>query len=197
MAGRGAALLARRCPEVPLIAAAILGVAMTSDINIGIRHLLPIYAPLAIAAAAAILALPRLRIMSAVLVAWLFVSGVAAHPDYLPWFNFFAPHPEMVLNDSNLDWGQDVLRLVRYTQREHIPEFSQLVFTAADLDRLGLPPNREVRKMEKVHGWFVTSEMGIAINESISPRMKSWVDGMIAGKPYTRIGKSIRVYHLD
>jgi len=27
--------------------------------------------------------------------------------------------------------------------------------------------------------------------------MKSWMDGMIAGKPYTRIGKSIRLYHLD
>lgn len=193
----GCVLLARRRPEVPLIAAAILGVSMTSDINIGIRHLLPIYAPLAIAAAAAILALPRLRIVSAALVAWLFISGVAAHPDYLPWFNVFAPHPETVLSDSNLDWGQDVLRLARYTQRERIPEISLLVFASADLDRLGFPPHKPVRKMEKVHGWFATSEMEIALEESISPRMKSWLDGLIAGKPYTRIGKSIRLYHLD
>ncbi|HXA20516.1 MAG TPA: glycosyltransferase family 39 protein [Thermoanaerobaculia bacterium] len=193
----GCALLARRCPEVPLTAAAILGVSMTSDINIGIRHLLPIYAPLAIAAAAAILALPRLRIVSAALVAWLFVSGVAAHPDYLPWFNAFAPHPEMVLNDSNLDWGQDVLRLARYTQRERLPEISLLVFTSADLDRLGFPPHTPVRKLDTIHGWFATDEMEIAIDESLSPRMKSWLDGLIAGKPYTRIGKSIRLYHLD
>lgn len=193
----GCVLLARRHPEVPLIAAAILGVSMTSDINIGIRHLLPIYAPLAIAAAAAILALPRFRIVSAALVAWLFISGVAAHPDYLPWFNVFAPHPETVLNDSNLDWGQDVLRLARYTRQERIPEISLLVFTSADLDRLGLPPHTPVRKMETIHGWFATSEMEIALDESLSPRMKSWMDGMIAGKSYTRIGKSIRLYHLD
>jgi hypothetical protein len=193
----GCGLLARRRPEVPLIAAAILAVAMTSEINIGIRHVLPIYAPLAIAAAAAILALPRVRIASAALVLWLFVDGVAAHPDYLPWFNAFAPHPETVLNDSNLDWGQDVLRLVRYTRQQHIPQISLLVFTSADVDRLGFPPHKAIKVVEPIHGWFATSEMEIAIGETHSPRVKNWLDGMIAGKPYTRIGKSIRVYHLD
>jgi hypothetical protein len=39
--------------------------------------------------------------------------------------------------------------------------------------------------------------MEIAIGETHSPKVKSWLDGMISGKPYTRIGKSIRVYHLD
>jgi hypothetical protein len=193
----GCALLARRRPEVPLIAAAILGVAMTSHINIGVRHVLPIYAPLAIAAAAAILALPRVRIVSAALVVWLFVSGAAAHPDYLPWFNAFAPHPETVLNDSNLDWGQDVLRLVRYTRREHIPSISLLLFTSADLDRLGFPPHKVIKIVEPIHGWFATSEMEIAIGETHSAKVKNWLDRMIAGKPYTRIGKSIRLYHLD
>jgi hypothetical protein len=193
----GCALLARRRPEIPLIAAAILGVAMTSHINIGVRHVLPVYAPLAIAAAAAILALPRFRIASAALVLWLFISGVAAHPDYLPWFNAFAPHPERVLNDSNLDWGQDVLRLVRYTRREQIPQISLLLFTSADLDRLGLPPHKVIKVVEPIHGWFATSEMEIAIGETHSPKVKKWLDGMIASKPYTRIGKSIRLYHLD
>lgn len=193
----GCALLARRHPEVPLIAAAILAVAMTSHINIGVRHVLPIYAPLAIAAAAAILALPHVRIASAALMLWLVVSGAAAHPDYLPWFNAFAPHPETVLNDSNLDWGQDVLRLLRYTRGEHIPSISLLLFTSADLDRLGFPPHKVIKEVEEIHGWFATSEMEIAIGETHSPKVKKWLDGMIAGKPYTRIGKSIRLYHLD
>jgi hypothetical protein len=193
----GCALLARRRPEVPLIAAAILGVSMTSEINIGIRHILPIYAPLAIAAAAAILALPRLRIASAALVLWLFVSGVAAHPDYLPWFNEFAPHPEKVLNDSNLDWGQDVLRLVRYARDQHVAQLSLLVITSADVDRLGFPPHAMIKYGDQVHGWFATSEMAIALHETHSPRAKKWLDEMIDGKAYTRIGKSIRVYHLD
>jgi len=193
----GCALLARRRPEVPLIAAAILGVSMTSEINIGIRHILPVYAPLAIAAAAAILALPRLRIASAILVLWLFVSGVTAHPDYLPWFNAFAPHPETVLNDSNLDWGQDVLRLVRYTRDQHIPHISLLIITSADIDHLGFPPHTTIKYGDNVHGWFATSEMAIALQETHSPRAKKWLDGIIAGKLYTRIAKSVRVYDLD
>ena len=45
----------------------------------------------------------------------MFVDGIVAHPDYLPWFNGFARDPAAILNDSNLDWGQDVLRLVRVT----------------------------------------------------------------------------------
>jgi hypothetical protein len=193
----GCALLTRRGPEVPLIAAAILGVSMTSGINIGIRHIMPIYAPLAIAAASAILALPRLRIASAILVLWLFASGVAAHPDYLPWFNEFAPHPEKVLNDSNLDWGQDVLRLVRYTHDQHIAQISLLIITSADIDRLGFPPHTMIKFGDNVHGWFATSELQIALHETHSPRVKKWLAGMIDGKPYTRIGKSIRVYRLD
>ena len=193
----GCLLLARRRPEVPLIAAAILGVSMTSEINIGIRHILPVYAPLAIAAAAAILALPRLRIVSAVLVLWLLANGVIAHPDYLPWFNEFAPHPEKVLNDSNLDWGQDVLRLVRYTRDQRLTQISLLLITSADVDRLGFPPHATIKYGDKVHGWFVTSEMQIALHETHSPRAKKWLDDMIDGKPYTRIGKSIRVYRLD
>ena len=48
----GAALLIRRriALELLLIAAAILGVAMASRINIGVRHILPLYVPLSIVA---------------------------------------------------------------------------------------------------------------------------------------------------
>jgi len=193
----GCALLLRRRPEVPLSALAILGVAMASNINIGIRHILPMYPALAIAAAAPIVLMPRLRIAHALLVAWLFADGVAAHPDYLAWFNGFARHPEQILNDSNLDWGQDVLRLARYARRERLPFLSLLVFTSADVERLGFPPHKVITSVdEPVHGWFAVSEMEIAIGETHSERVQHWLDGLIAGKPYKRIGKSIRLYDL-
>ena len=192
----GCGLLIRKRPEIPLTAVAILGVAMTSTINIGVRHVLPIYAPLSIAAAAAIVMLPRLRIVSALLVLWLFADGVAAHPDYLPWFNEFARQPAAILNDSNLDWGQDVLRLVRETRREHIPSISLLLFTSADLDRIGLPPHTVIKETQDIHGWFAISEMEIAIGETHSDRVRHWLNTTIGGKPYKRIGTSIRLYNL-
>ena len=52
-------------------------------INLGIRHVLPIYAPLSILAAVAF----RASWLSVLLVAWLVLGSVFAHPDYLPWFN--------------------------------------------------------------------------------------------------------------
>jgi hypothetical protein len=86
---------------------------------------------------------------------------------------------------------------VRYTRRERIPSISLFVFTSADLDRLGFPQYKVIRKFDEIHGWFATSEMQIALAETHSPRMKNWLDASIAGKPYTRIGKTIRFYHLD
>ena len=228
----GCALLIRERLEIPLIAIVILLVVMPSHINIGIRHILPIYAPLAIAAAAAFARLrtveeasssgapakagekPRpakagapsdtkkslivalFRMGGVLLVLWLFADGVAAHPDYLPWFNGFAAHPETVLNDSNLDWGQDVLRLVRYTREHRIGPISLLLFTSTDLDRIGFGPHKVIRQVEPIHGWLAISEMEIAIGKTHSDRVRLWLDSLIGGKPYTRIGKTIRLYRL-
>src|SRR5213079_1236733 len=139
--------------EIPLIALAILAVAMTSHINIGARHVIPIYAPMAVAAAFAVVELRRFRIASAALVAWLVIGSAAAHPDYLPWFNAFAgSHPERILNDSNLDWGQDVLRLVRTSRAMKIPQLTVSLNGTADLDRIGLPPHATLEAMSDVHG---------------------------------------------
>jgi len=204
----GCALLIRKRVEIPLIAIVTLLVVMPSHINIGIRHILPIYAPLAIAAAVAVVpwrigALAGRRtgtggapILHGILILWLFVNGVAAHPDYLPWFNGFAPHPETVLNDSNLDWGQDVLRLVRYTREHRVEPISLLLFTSTDLDRIGFGAHKVIRQVEPIQGWFAISEMEIAIGKTHSDRVRLWLESLIGGKPYTRIGKTIRLYRL-
>lgn len=185
----------RRRPEVALIAAATLAVAMTSHINIGVRHVLPIYAPLAVAAAFAIVSLPRLRFVSAALVAWLLIGVAAAHPDYLPWFNAAAGrHPENILSDSNLDWGQDTLRLVRTARKLGIEEITLSLFTTADLDRIGLPRYQILQAMSEVDGWLAISEMNIAQGRGYSPEVRVWLDELLEGKPYQRIGKSIRLY---
>ena len=185
-----------RKSEIALIALAILGVAMTSHINIGVRHALPIYAPLAIAAAS-VFELRRLRVASALLLAWLVIGSLAAHPDYLPWFNAFAgAHPENILNDSNLDWGQDVLRLVRVTRAEHVARLTVSLAGTADLDRIGLPPHTTLQAMSAVHGKLAISEMMLAQGNAYSPAVHAWLDQLLGGKPYRRIGKTIRLYEL-
>jgi len=198
LAGCVLMLVRRRAVEIVLFALVVLDVAMTSRINIGVRHVMPIYAPLSIAAAFAIVELWRFRILTAALTGWLIIGSAAAHPDYLAWFNGFAgKHPERILSDSNIDWGQDVLRLVRYARREKIPHLTVSLAGTAPLDRIGLPPITMLEAWKPLHGWVAVSEFQLAQGRGYSASLRAWVDEWFTeGKPFIRIGKSIRLYHF-
>ena len=182
------ALFVGRSLEPALIALAILTVAMTASINIGIRHLLPIYVPMAVAAAIWSAAARR-RNVAVILIGWIAITGALAHPDDLAWFNELArDHPEKILTDSNLDWGQDILRLRRVCNDQHIASMTVLLFTSADLDALGFPPRSPLELATPAHGWIAISETPIAF----AGGDVSW----LRGRSYQRIGKSIRLYFV-
>jgi len=141
--------------------------------------------------------MPRLRIATWVLLAWLAAGSSAAHPDYLPWFNAFAgSHPERILNDSNLDWGQDVLRLVRTSRAMKIPQLTVSLHGTTDLDRIGLPPHTTLEAMSDVHGWLAISETNLAQGNAYSPAVRAWLQKLLGGRDYRRIGKTIRLYFI-
>jgi hypothetical protein len=108
-----------------LLPAAYLFVSgMATSYNIGIRHMLPAY-PLFLAAAVVILFrhLPQpWAVGVAGLAAVLQLVEVArVHPSEMSFFNALAGGPsngEAWLNDSNLDWGQDLRRLARALRAE-------------------------------------------------------------------------------
>jgi hypothetical protein len=98
--------------------AGVLLFAMTSRINIGSRHVLPVYIGFSIAAGAALARMIRrssprwLAGAGIALLAAHVVSGALQHPDYLAYTNvFWWLHPEVVLADSDVDGGQDMKRL--------------------------------------------------------------------------------------
>jgi dolichyl-phosphate-mannose-protein mannosyltransferase len=186
-----------RALEAAAAALAMLGWAMTTHTNYGIRHLLPIYVPLSVVAAAGIWSLLRShRAMAIVLLAWQIGAGVFAHPDYFPYFNETAGRdPSRYLLDSNLDWGQDLLRLEHELRRRNIQQFGFKYFGSADLSRQHLPPWTELAMNRPTKGWVAISEMfyrGV------------WYDGYHANrypwladeKPVARVGKSIRLYFI-
>ena len=103
--------------------ALFLIVSSFSSLNLGIRHILPIY-PF-VYAAIAISAFDGnvwIRRVAAVLIAVHALIGIAAYPSYLSYFNPFVPMREAdrVLIDSNLDWGQDLRRLAQWTREQNI-----------------------------------------------------------------------------
>jgi len=120
------------------------GFAMTSQINIGIRHILPVFPFLFILGGAALdrllaarIAIPRMFrarkgrwrtnakgaplrqslgvAIVALLLGWMGVEAVRAHPDYLVYLNELARGPGwQYLSDSNVEWGDDTEALAAY-----------------------------------------------------------------------------------
>lgn len=103
-----------------------LAVAMTEDINLGHRHVLPIYPALYVLAGAAVLLRGRAllwpRRAIAALVVWPGVDAVALHPDHLAYFGPQAGGPAkgyLRLVDSSLDWGTGLPALKRWIDRHN------------------------------------------------------------------------------
>jgi hypothetical protein len=102
------------------------GSAVRSNLNLGLRHLFPIYPYLYVSVGlAAAVALERWRRVARLIIAGLAVAlageTLLAFPDYIPFFNAACGGSRGglgLLSDSNLDWGQD-LKLVAAWQREH------------------------------------------------------------------------------
>lgn len=124
------------CLIVP--AAIYLNTATRSNMNLGLRHILPIY-PLLFAGAG--LAMSRVwnwRPKAAMAVGVLIIAGLAmeslaAYPNYIPFFNFASGGSRgglRLLSDSNLDWGQD-LPLLAAWQRAHPAERLYLSYFGA------------------------------------------------------------------
>jgi hypothetical protein len=213
--GGGVALLGRLRagawqPAAPLIAAlAILAVAMAANINLGIRHVLPLYPLLAVVGARGALALwtgarrrasPLLAgALVVALLAWQVVTPALAHPDHLPWFNALAgAHPDDVLLDSNLDWGQDLDRLRDTTQALGVPALALAYFGSAEPARHGLPPLRPLRPGERTIGWVAVSQMfyhGLRPGATSSDRASGY-RWLAAHGPPIRVGRSILLFRV-
>jgi 4-amino-4-deoxy-L-arabinose transferase-like glycosyltransferase len=199
------AFLARRqriAGEALAAVLAILLVAMPSHLNLGIRYVLPLYAPLSVAAAAGALMLMRsrlrLRYAAIALLVWHCGASIATHPDGFAYFNEAAGRqPWTILNDSNIDWGQDVLRLRNVARRKGIESITTSIASISDVDRIGLPGRKDLQVFQPLHGWVAVSEYNLAFGRGISPEIAKWVDQTFGEKPYERVGKSIRLYRFE
>ena len=193
----GVFLTARRRWHITAILMLMLIVLMRTRINIGIRHALPLYVPLAMLAGAAVVLLwPRIstRIVVIALCAWMIIGSALAHPDYLPWMNaIVGRHPERYLVDSNLDWGQDLLRLRDACRRLGITQLRVNLFGTADLPHLGLPPTQKIDPQVAYPGWYAVSETQIVTAQIENPDSYRWLTDNYS---FRRVGKSIRLYQV-
>lgn len=120
--------------------------AMASRLNIGLRHILPIYPFLllwGVVAAARLLESPRKLAVAALAVlclGWALEIG-RIYPHYLSFFNQAIGGPRRgyhYLVDSNLDWGQDLKLLKRWMDKTGVSHINLGYFGTADPGYYGI-----------------------------------------------------------
>ena len=182
---------------------AMLAIAMAANINIGIRHILPMFPFLAIIAAAGAMWLAKAKQSwahwtLAIALFWLCATSLAAHPDYLAYFNAIAgDHPERIVVDSDLDWGQDIKRLGERLKELNAPSVAFTPTITISLASHGFPVHVRSAPDAPEPGWNAVQmtqwklyRLGLQMHD---PTAQTWPDLI---PPTERIGKSILLYYI-
>jgi 4-amino-4-deoxy-L-arabinose transferase-like glycosyltransferase len=192
----------RRDWPVLAFAAGVLLVAMFGRINIGVRHILPVYFAFCLLAGAAVTepaARPRLRWALGAMLVWFAGSSLWCHPDYLAYTNELAGSaPEKVLADSDLDWGQDMKRL---SARLRALRAAQVTFDPtilADFEgELGFPPMAPANPLAPSPGWNAVSLSWWKVRRfglfDTHPEAVLWPDRVPAGE---RVGRGVMLWRF-
>jgi hypothetical protein len=137
------------CLLIPLIL--YLTTAMTTHLNLGIRHVLPIYPFIFLLVAMSLAkwqrAQPRrVTVIAGILLLGLVAESLASWPNYIPFFNVTSGGSRgglRLLGDSNLDWGQDLPALAVWQDHHPNTRLYFSYFGSADPLFYGLRYNPE------------------------------------------------------
>ena len=197
-------------PLMPLLTVlAILAFSVTARINIGIRHILPVYIGLALGAGFAwnwIWQRARSTAARASLAgatALLSVGTVTIHPDYLAYFNLLAgKEPSNIVADSDLDWGQDLFRLGDVARERGVDSITFAYIGTAGIGQIvGVPVGYWDGTGPRPVGWVAVSETKYRQGVTTFSRGRYisqgdaffWLD---SASTYRRVGKGVRLYHI-
>jgi 4-amino-4-deoxy-L-arabinose transferase-like glycosyltransferase len=191
-------------------------VGIRSNLNIGLRHILPLYPFLYILCARYFVKIFTngfrmksnttrilLKSIGVVLLVWYAASNFLIFPSYLAYFNELIGGPKNAYKytvDSNLDWGQDLKRLAFWVEKNNIDKITIDYFGGSVPEyylgdkviiwhsKYGKPPS----------GWFAVSATYYQNSKWYSKVEGipdySWLDNRI---PDAMIGYSILVYKVN
>lgn len=112
----------------------VLGAAVFVEMNIGIRHILPVL-PLLYVLAGRLWWRRGFSAAGAVVLMAILLETVTVAPNFLAFFNRAVGGPErgqFILNDSNFDWGQDLIELRQWMQRNQVDRITLAYFGRVD-----------------------------------------------------------------
>ena len=184
-----------------------------AKVNIGLRHILPVYPFLLLLASrlATVHRYPGWRTQFAIgaLVLFAAVSSLRLAPHQLAYFNEFIGGPEQgyrYLSDSNLDWGQDLKGVKTYMEKENLPIIYLSYFGTAPPSYYGIRyqyvpgawPLEWPPSIEKVPTEVQRKVLAISVSnlQDVSNPHNPLFGWLWLREPVAKIGYSIFVYDL-
>jgi tetratricopeptide (TPR) repeat protein len=123
-------------------------ISIHTNLNIGVRHILPMYPFLCVLIGGAVVKLANIdrqwAYVAGLLLAWHVVSASRAFPNYLAYSNEFWGGPAdtyKYLTDSNTDWGQQLKDVKKYLDQRGIRDcwFAYFVEPSIQFSAYGIP----------------------------------------------------------
>lgn len=177
--------------------------AMTSKINIGHRHVLVIYPFLIMLSARVFTKLFStnkfyLKIIATILLFWYILGTVFIYPNFLSYFNESIGGPKngaRFVTDSNIDWGQDVIKLKKYLDERNITEYYFTYFGSLWTSYYGIPFQPVPRATNQRE--LDTLNRVVAISVSALYSEDGTYSALRSIEPDDRIGFSINIYDFS
>jgi hypothetical protein len=182
--------------------AILVGATIGAD-DTGIRLVLPVFAMMPLLGAAAAVELwesstasaPARRLVRVAVAATLAAATLVpmrSYPDQLAYFNpISGDRPELILVDSNLDWGQDLYRLGTTMKRMHIDSVAVAYYGSASFEAAGVRHARPLAAAERPTGWVAASQTMLA--GVAGDGAYEWLNEL---QPVGRVGSSLVLYYI-
>ena len=174
-----------------------------SQLNIGLRHILPVYPFIFIFVSKLINYKKWMKILIVILGTWYLIASIMIYPHYLAYFNeIVSPdYGQNFLLDSNIDWGQDLKGLAKYLEKNNIKDKIWLSYWGnddPDYRNINYEFYRRIMDENSVCQ-PVKGYIAVSVNHLIG--MKEYeahcFDWLRKYEPITKIGYSIWVYKIE
>jgi hypothetical protein len=184
-------------------AAIIIGVSCFDKANIGLRRILPAFPFLLLSTSQVIASgVSFARYTAYALLVWLAVISWDTYPHHLAYFNSAVGGPERgpyLLDDSNIDWGQDLPLLAEWQQ--HQPHITPLklaysgtaVPEAYGVTAVNIPDSEIIQPPKGIYAISVTTLVSFRKYQHNTGINIDWLSRY---HPVERIGNSIYIYEF-
>jgi len=191
------------------------GTSITGNLNIGVRHILPVFPFVYILISRGIIeGVAKIEnpaykktvwYLVVALIIWYAFSSLSTFPHYIPYFSKVVGGTDngyRYVVDSNYDWGQDLKRLRKWVDENNIQKIKIDYFGGADVSYyFGEKAERVDARSELQKGYLAISATHLMGGQGEPvpgyDQPTGYYDWLENYQPIGRAGKSIFIYYIE